>query len=276
MKISKIIKVIGAFLCVAGLIPIGYIAWHLIYSASSVTCLESKPEDSFKFGEALAINGKYIAVGDPEANRVAIYSYDKARDKWSRTREIHAPKNSIIDRVGSGFGNSLVFNQDQLIISAYSKTINKLKDNRSEYSYYGAVYSLLLDDNNQNALEEIVLPESFKLTGYSITTFNNKIALEATTGTKPGQKPSEVLIVNPNTLKVESTIESLIPPAKQEYLGKSIAGNSKSLIINGRDIPTQGGVYFANKQGELVETVSISEIPYADETRKFRYSYSIR
>ncbi|NJL53518.1 MAG: hypothetical protein HC930_17550 [Hydrococcus sp. SU_1_0] len=81
----------------------------MIYSATSVTCLESKPEDTYNFGQALAINDNYIAVGDPEANRVAIYSYDESQNKWSRAREIYPPKNSIIDQVGSGFGKYLVF-----------------------------------------------------------------------------------------------------------------------------------------------------------------------
>ena len=38
---------------------------------------------SSNFGKALAIDDSYIAVGDPKANRVAIYSYDKAKDKRS-------------------------------------------------------------------------------------------------------------------------------------------------------------------------------------------------
>ena len=97
---AKLLKLIGKLLCAVALVSFGYVAWHLIYSASSVTCLESKPGDTFSFGKALAINDNYIAVGDPKANRVAIYSYDEFKDKWSRTREIYPPSNSIIDRDG--------------------------------------------------------------------------------------------------------------------------------------------------------------------------------
>ena len=173
MKVFKIVKI---FLCVIGLIVIGKISWYLIYSATSVTCLETKSEDTFDFGKALAINDEYIAVGDPKANLVAIYSYDKSKNKWSRTREIYPPKNSLIDQVGYGFGNSLVFNQNQLIIGAYSQPKRSTFDDdveSKEYKlsqqYHGAVYSLLLDKKEQNFLQEIALPDPFKLTGYSLT-----------------------------------------------------------------------------------------------------------
>ncbi len=43
----KIIKILRVLLCVGLLLVTGKISWYLIYSATSVTCLESKPEDSF-------------------------------------------------------------------------------------------------------------------------------------------------------------------------------------------------------------------------------------
>jgi hypothetical protein len=273
---KKIFKILGVFVCVICLIIFTKIFQNLIYSASSVTCLESKTEDSLHFGQALAITDNYIAVGDPEANLVAVYSYDESEDKWSRTREVYPPKNSIIDKVGSGFGSSLVFNQNQLIIGAYSDLVpsnlvntSGIENNQNKYSYHGAVYSLLLDAVNQNTLKKISLPESIKLTGYSIVTFANKIAIEASTGTRPGQKPGKILIINPNTLKFETIIESLIPPAKQEYLGKNIAGNKNFLIVFSPDISALGGVYLVNEQGELVEKVSISEISNTQEKGGF-------
>ena len=147
---KKIFKILGVFVCVVFLIIFAKILQNLVYSASSLTCLESKPEDSFNFGEALAINDNYITVGDTKANRVAIYSYDKSKDKWSRTKEIYPPKNSIIDRVGSGFGRSLVFNKNQLIIGAYIDSVpinfnndNEIEDNKSRYSYYSSVLDFI-------------------------------------------------------------------------------------------------------------------------------------
>lgn len=260
MKVFKIVKI---FLCVIGLIVIGKISWYLIYSATSVTCLETKSEDTFDFGKALAINDEYIAVGDPKANLVAIYSYDKSKNKWSRTREIYPPKNSLIDQVGYGFGNSLVFNQNQLIIGAYSQPKRSTFDDdveSKEYKlsqqYHGAVYSLLLDKKEQNFLQEIVLPDSFKLTGYSLAKFNSKIALGATTGTKPGEKLRKIFIINPTTLQVEKIIEPPSPERKFADFGLVMDGNDDFLLVGSRGLTKKGGALLIDKEGKIQEISS--------------------
>lgn len=259
----KVFKAVGIFLCVIGLIVTGKISWYLIYSATSVTCLESKPEDSFGFGAALAINDEYIAVGDPEANRVAIYSYDKLKSRWSRTREIYPSKNSIIDRVGYGFGNSLVFNQNQLIIGAYSKPKTSTFDDDEEskkyklsQQYHGAVYSLLLDKKDQNFPQEIALPDPFKLTGYSLTIFDNKIALGATNGKKPGENLGKILIVNPTTLQVESIIEPPSLERKFADFGFVIDGNDDFLLVGSRGLTKKGGALLIDKARKIQEISS--------------------
>ena len=267
---KKLLKLIGAFLCIVSSPFLAYFAWYLIYSVTSVTCLESKPEDTFDFGQALAINDSYIAVGDPKANRVAIYSYDELNNKWSRTREIYPPKNSIIERVGSGFGNSLVFHQNQLIIGAYSQPKTTTFDDdieSDEYKltqqYHGAVYSLVLDKKGQSFLQEIALPDRFKLTGYSLTIFDNKIALGATTETQPYTSPStktgkKVLIVNPTTLEVEETIEPPSPERKFADFGFVIDGNDDFLLVGSRGLTKKGGALLIDKAGKI-EKISSDE-----------------
>lgn len=261
----KIIKIIRVFLSAGFLIVIGKISWYLIYSATSVTCLESKPEDSFDFGKALAINDSYIAVGDPKANRVAIYSYDEAKKKWSRTKEIYPPKNSIIDRVGYGFGSSLVFNQNQLVIGAYSKPKTTTFDDdieSDEYKltqqYHGAVYSLVLDKKNQSFLQEIILPNSIKLTGYSLTIFDKQIALGGTTGKEPGQKLGKIFLVNPITLQVEKIIEPPSPERKFADFGFVIDGNDDFLLVGSRGLTKKGGALLIDKEGKI-EKISSDE-----------------
>lgn len=268
---KKTLKIIGAFLCIVSLPFIAYFAWSLIYSATSLTCLESKPEDTYNFGKALAINDSYIAVGDPEANRVAIYSYDEAENKWLRTREIYPPKNSIIERVGSGFGSSLVFHQNQLIIGAYSQPKTTTFDDdieSDEYKltqqYHGAVYSLVLDKKGQSFLQEIALPDSFKLTGYSLTIFDNKIAFGATTETQPYTDPStktdkKVLIVNPTTLEVEETIEPPSPELKFADFGFVIDGNEDFLLVGSRGLTKKGGALLIDKAGKIENITSVKD-----------------
>ena len=262
----KIFKILGVFLCIASLPFIAYFTWSLIYSATSVTCLESKPEDTFAFGNSLAINNNYVTVGDPGANRVAVYSYDESNGKWLRTREIYPPKNSIIDKVGYGFGHSLALNQNQLIIGAYSepKTSyfggdNESEENKFANKYYGAVYSMLLDEDKQTSLQEIALPRSIKLTGYSVTTFNNKIALGATTEKEPYIKPGKVAVVNPTTLMVETIIEP--PSSKQKFVdfGFVIDGNDDSLLIGSRGLPQKGGALLIDKVGKIEEILVIPD-----------------
>ena len=183
---------------------------------------------------------------------------------------IYPPKNSIIDRVDYGFGSSLVFHQNQLIIGAFSNSVpsNFNEDAENRYISRGFVYSLQLDQDNQNALKQINLPEEINPTGNSVSVFDNRIALETTLGRDYGKKPDKVLIVNPATLKVESIIEPPILPTRRGNFGNTIAGNSKSLVIDAPDIPTLGGVYLVDRQGEI-KTISMSEIIPADKTRKF-------
>ncbi|MEL6580131.1 MAG: hypothetical protein AAFQ14_10280 [Cyanobacteria bacterium J06621_12] len=263
MSPAKLLKLIGRFLCAVALVSIGYVTWYLIYSASSVICLESESGDTFSFGKALAINDNYIAVGDPKANRVAIYSYDSIKDKWSRTKEIYPPKNSIIERVGYGFGSSLVLNQNQLIIGAFSqpKTTTFDDDTESEeykltQQYHGAVYSLLLKPKERSFLQEIALPNSFKLTGYSLAIFNNKIALGATTEVEPYIEPGKVLIVDPTTLEVNKIIKP--PSSEQKFadFGFVIDGNDDYLLVGSRGLTKQGGALLIDKAGKIEEISS--------------------
>ncbi|MEN9519665.1 MAG: hypothetical protein RLZZ381_2253 [Cyanobacteriota bacterium] len=267
---KKVFKILGVFICVVGLIIFVKVSQNLIYSATSLTCLESKLEDSLHFGQALAITDKYIAVGDPEVNRVAIYGYNQSEKKWSRTREIYPPKNSIIDQVGSGFGKYLIFNHNQLIIGAFSDFVpsNFDEDTKNKYNYRGFVYSLQLEKDNQNPLKEINIPDQINPTGYAVKVFDNKIALETTVGRDYRKKPDKVLIVDPTTLKVESIIKPPILPTKRGNFGNSIAGNTRSLAISASDLPTKGGVYLVNEEGEL-ETISISKILPTEKTEGF-------
>jgi hypothetical protein len=87
---------------------------------SNITCITPEPDDNYdSFGCSIAINNKYLAVGDYLANRVVIYTRDLS-GQWSRSKIILPPKDSIPDRVGHGFsyGAQLQLDEDFLIISA--------------------------------------------------------------------------------------------------------------------------------------------------------------
>jgi hypothetical protein len=67
-------------------------------------CFEPEAGDTNSFGSSVAINDKYLAVGDPYANRVVIYLKD-LQGQWRRNREIYPPENY---EVGNSFGASII------------------------------------------------------------------------------------------------------------------------------------------------------------------------
>ncbi len=84
----------------------------------NITRIIPEPEDNRDtFGAAIAINQKYLAVGDYEANRVIIYTRDNS-GQWSRTKVVLPLKNSIPERVGRGFGIEVQLEGNFLIVTA--------------------------------------------------------------------------------------------------------------------------------------------------------------
>ena len=97
-------------------------------SSTPQSCLVSEAGDSESFANASAINDKYLAVGDPEANRVVIYTRD-AKGKWLRSREILPPKGSEAEAIGFGFGYDVALDGSTLVIGVYG---SKYKPNNPE------------------------------------------------------------------------------------------------------------------------------------------------
>lgn len=96
--------------------------------STSQSCLASKPGDSESFANASAINDKYLAVGDPEANRVVIYTRN-SWGKWVRSREILPPIDSEAEVAGLGFGYDVALDNSTLAIGVYG---SKRKPNNPE------------------------------------------------------------------------------------------------------------------------------------------------
>ena len=86
-------------------------------SNSNQICFYTESGDTNSFGSSVAINDKYMIVGDPNANRVIVYQRD-SEDRWYRSRVIYPPENSVPYQVGSGFGQNLWLDGNALIIDA--------------------------------------------------------------------------------------------------------------------------------------------------------------
>ncbi|NJQ97608.1 MAG: hypothetical protein HC784_08090 [Hydrococcus sp. CSU_1_8] len=109
---------------------------------SHIACITPEPDDNYdSFGSSVAINNKYLAIGDYLANRVVIYTRDNS-GQWSRSKVILPPKDSIPDRESYGFGNELQLDGDFLIISAsVTKDANKVNNpegfqQKANFRYY--------------------------------------------------------------------------------------------------------------------------------------------
>ena len=86
-------------------------------SNSNQICFYTESGDTNSFGSSVAINDKYMTVGDPNANRVVIYQRD-GRDQWYRSRVIYPPENSPAFKTGRGFGLISGLNGNILIIDS--------------------------------------------------------------------------------------------------------------------------------------------------------------
>ncbi|MEM9276141.1 MAG: hypothetical protein AAGA80_24750, partial [Cyanobacteria bacterium P01_F01_bin.143] len=94
-----------------------------------------------------------------KANRIAIYTRNKKK-KWTKVKEITAPKNSIPEKFGYGFGGKLTLNGSTLVINVairkpkkYSvdKNSNKLDNTWDKYlnSILVENYSINLDQEKK-------------------------------------------------------------------------------------------------------------------------------
>lgn len=112
---------------------------------SAPVCITPISTDSDSFGSSLAINKKYLAVGDSDANHVIIYKRNES-GRWIRLKEISPPKNSIPDRIGHGFASkSLDLYGDTLIIKSY---INALNSNGTIEKNFSAIYKIIISKEN--------------------------------------------------------------------------------------------------------------------------------
>ncbi|MEO0834408.1 MAG: hypothetical protein AAFY16_00105 [Cyanobacteria bacterium J06642_3] len=86
----------------------------------NITRIVPEPEDNRDtFGAAIAINQKYLAVGDYEINRVIIYTRDNS-GQWVRSKQVLPPKNSLPDEIDLGFGKEVQLEGDFLLISTHT------------------------------------------------------------------------------------------------------------------------------------------------------------
>lgn len=209
----KLFKVLGLTLCVVCLIVATNILWATNDYAYSATCLESKVDDSKTFGKVLAVNKNYLAVGDPDANRVVIYQR-QIDNNWLRTREIKAPQNSNAERIGYGFGADLALNEETLAIKAFALGWELENSGNQDLA---EVYTVSLSEKNINSTpKKIRYPNPDKTSVDSISFLGKNIAFTARTIFNSQQKVNRVYVAD----SVSGLIIKSIEPLELQYTSK--------------------------------------------------------
>ena len=82
-------------------------------------CFLPEPGDTNSFASSVAVNDKYLVVGDSGANRVVVFQKN-TQGQWYRDREIYPPENSIPYERSNGFGINLMLGENALIVNNWS------------------------------------------------------------------------------------------------------------------------------------------------------------
>ncbi len=204
------------------------------------TCLDKQIRDSYRVGESLTANQKYLAVGDPGANRVIIYQRTAAQ-RWIKIRTILPPKNSLIDKVGSGFGYSLALTEGTLVIGAYASKQNPQDQEKMFYpfqpsgyngvAYTGAVYSTSI--GSDTPLQRIDRSLAKELSGFSVVADAGKIAFGVLGYNNQGQLSKYTILLSGNNRR---TIN----------VGGEIALHKNRLVVGGSISKQQGHISVFN------------------------------
>lgn len=200
----KILKILGVVICVALLILVVNTLWNSNITDYSATCLELKPDDSETFGRGLAVNKNYLAVGDPKANRVAIYRRQEDGN-WLRIKEILPPKNSNAVKIGHGFGANLALNDETLIIDSVNDNWNR---GLAYYNGNNTEELFAISINQDEALQKIDYPSVNSMPISALSFLGQDIAFATRTETAPNQWINRIYLADTKSGKIARIIES--------------------------------------------------------------------
>ncbi len=217
--------------------------------ALSHRCLASDPGDSRAFGQALAVSEDYIAVGDPQANRVVLYQRDFI-GRWTRREEILPPEGSTIAKAGAGFGYALDLEKEMLVIGAYRASRPIRRNEQGGYSisfsdeiqYFGAVYSALLEPNGAIELQEIPIRKTDLLVGYALSASGNQVAIGAGVKAESSESSGKVLIIDLTTNQISDVIEAPTSQSQTSF-GSAVGLHDNILAVGSPLDPPQGGAW---------------------------------
>ena len=230
----------------------------------NITRIIPEPEDNRDtFGAAIAINQKYLAVGDYDANRVIIYTRDNS-GQWIRSKQILPPKNSLPDEIDLGFGKEVQLEGDFLFVSTH--TAKKIKNitnpeefhrlRRRDYIFDGRYLINLEDLETEPKAVGMPMQKSDGMVSFNLFSEGKmtKVTLpdrdEAQFGASFAHHKNLLLVGSPsateergawlyNLDELDKEPEKLAAP--NVYLGNTLALNEHFTVVGDRDY--QGGPY---------------------------------
>ena len=226
------------------------------------TCFFPEPGDTNSFGTSVAINDKYLVVGDPNANRVIVYENDLS-GRWQRHREIYPPKNSIIYQVGNGFGQYLWLDKNGLIVNSITRQFSKTINFNTPPTSYFERYFIQLDTREVTKLEVTEQKKEDFLQFYILS--DGKLKLVELPNSDRELSTSSIELFN--SFAVHNDLLLICSPSPYTK-GKGWLFNLKSL----EELPTE----LTTKNGYLGDTVALSDqfaIVGNSGTRRFNHDY---
>ncbi|ELS04461.1 hypothetical protein Xen7305DRAFT_00041950 [Xenococcus sp. PCC 7305] len=198
-------------------------------SAYTPTCLESRSGDSKSFGTSLAVDGDYLAVGDPEANRVVIYTR-KTDGNWQRKHEIYPPKSSLAKKREYGFGSEIALNNDVLAIRAYDdkRIIESVMNKNIKLGF--ETYLISLKNLQDNELQKVVLPTEYLFVD-SLEFLGDKVVLLGKIEVSAEEWSTHVFLIDSITGKIAKNIKFLDSDYSLEKYSLAIDSDEESLFI---------------------------------------------
>lgn len=197
---------------------------------NSLTYLELKLDDSKLFGYALAVSNNYLAVGDPEANRVVVYSR-KTDNNWLRLYEIYPPNNSLEAKRKYGFGYDIALHDNLLVIYSYDYENDRGSLTNEKTIIDQNIYLTILNHSLSSSLTEIKNPK-MDLYYNGIQFLDDKVALIARIKGFFGKFSTHILLIHPQTGKTVKNIK--IQDSNFYNLSKydlSSDSDNKSIVI---------------------------------------------
>ncbi|NEQ99500.1 MAG: hypothetical protein F6K30_22820 [Cyanothece sp. SIO2G6] len=222
--------------------------------------LSNQSGDSRKFGYALAVDGNYLAIGDPGANRVVLY-HRGFRGRWRRMQNILPPEGSSTARAGLGFGYSLDLKDGILAIGSYDTNILGLSRIAPPNWYLGEVYVTTVRDHSIEPVRKILLPDSGWISGHSVALYGKKLAFAAEKYTAPGDLVGTIL----STDLVGGVVEHLVgypgPSIFTARTRSSMDAKGDLLLIGDQNIQPFGGGHLVMADGRI-EPVILSRTAF--------------